>query len=64
MLYPRALWPVFGWLRFCFWQARRPAGPRLDALTQPIRLAFGELETFPRARLPGFLSLFHTRIAT
>jgi hypothetical protein len=45
------MWSVFGWLRFCSWQARRPAGPRLHALVQPIRLAFGELETFPRARL-------------
>src|SRR5206468_8786513 len=60
------LWPppVAGLWLLCLWQARRPAGPWLQALTLLIRLTFGELETLPRAGLPGFFSLFHARIAT
>jgi hypothetical protein len=57
------LWPVFGYAAVLR-QARQPAGPWLQALTLLIRLAFGELETLPRAGLPGFFSLFHARIAT
>src|SRR6185503_19530067 len=39
-------------------RARLPGAPRT------LILAFRELETLPRAGLPGFLSLFHARIAT
>ena len=38
--------------------------PYRSLLAQGLVLTFGELKPLPRARLPGFFSLFHARIAT
>jgi hypothetical protein len=49
-------------LLFMSWKTAHRA--EATGVTLPIRLTFRELETLPRAGLPGFFSLFHARIAT